>query len=249
MNTDELTDIKIPLNLKNVPILGQKKGLLIAFEGQDGAGKSEQVDLLRKALQMTGFKVSVFRSPGSTKIGEAIREMVKNTLNKPIPATELLLITASFAQLVHDEIIPALKEGSIVICDRYFYSTICYQAFGRQVDPNIVKAIIQFAIGDAVPDVTFMLDISEEEANKRTAKRGTIDRFEQENEDFKKRVRQGYDWLKSMEIPSKGKIVAVDASGTPEMVHTEIFRCVASRITSLQEGQLEIDLKKKIIKA
>ena len=234
--------------MTNIPILGQKKGYFISFEGIDGAGKGHQIDLLRQSLNKTGFEVTVYRSPGGTKVGEIIRDIVKDSNNTNLSQTaELLLMNASTAQLVHEQIIPALNRGEVVIADRFYHSTIVYQAFGRQIDNNIVKATIQYAVGDTVPDVTFMLDLPPDMAAKRTANRGTTDRFEEEESGFQARVRQGYDWLKSMEGPSKGKVVAIDASGTPEEVHNEIYRCVVARIGSMKEGSLIVDAGKKII--
>jgi dTMP kinase len=228
-------------------IIGLKRGFLISFEGVDGSGKDCQVDLLRQALQKTGFEVSVFRCPGDTKIGELVRTIVKDPENKNIcKAAELYLMNASHAQLVHEKIVPALKEGHIVICNRFIYSTVVYQYYGRQIDPAIVEAVIHFAVGDCFPNLTFMLDLSDEESAKRLAKRGTTDRFEQEDKDFQARVRAGYDWLKSLENQSQGKIIAIDAAGTPETVHTEIWRCVAAKISALNKDQLAVNFEKKI---
>ena len=228
-------------------IIGQKKGFFITFEGVDGSGKGMQVDLLRQALQKTGFEVLTLRCPGDTKNGELVREIVKDPANKNIckPA-ELFLMNASHAQLVEERIIPALKAGKVVICDRFFYSTVVYQYYGRQINRDIVEAVIQYAVGDCRPDVTFMLDLPEEESAKRLARRGTTDRFEQEDQDFQARVRKGYDWLKGLEAQSQGRVLAIDAGGTPEEVHTEIFRCVAARISKLKEGSLTINFEKKI---
>jgi dTMP kinase len=230
------------------PILGQKKGYFIAFEGVDGAGKSHQVDLLRQALQKTGFTVNVFRSPGTTKIGEKIRSITHDVNNKNMSeATELLLMNADRAQLVHESIKPALARGEIVICDRFLHSTIIYQGFGRQIDMTIIKALLQYTVGDVQPDLTFVMDVSPEEAAKRTSKRGTSDRFEQEDSSYQARIRQGFDWLKSMESQSKGKLISINADPSAEDVHNEIYRCVAFRIGQLREGSLEVDSGKKII--
>ena len=230
------------------PTLGLKKGYFIAFEGQDGSGKSHQVDLLRQALQQTGFTVKVFRSPGTTKIGEIIRTIVKDPDNKNIAQqTELLLMCADRAQLVSEQVKPALDNGEVVICDRYYYSTLIYQGFGRQIDKNIVSMLAQYSVVDTLPDLTFVMNVSEEEAAKRTSKRGTTDRFEQEDKDYQTRIRQGFDWLISMEDKSNGKLITIDANCSIEDIHNEIYRCTAYRIGQLKEGQLEVDEGKKLI--
>lgn len=228
-------------------IIGQKKGYLIAFEGVDGSGKSAQVELLRQALQKTGFSVSVYRAPGSTQLGEQIRNITKDSSIKLSTGAELLLMCADRMQLASEKIIPALANGEVVICDRYFYSTIIYQGFGRQIDQNIVSMLAQYSVMDTLPDLTFVMDVSPGEAAKRTTKRGTSDRFEAEPSDFQGRIRQGYDWLKSMESKSKGKLISINADLSAEDVHNEIYRCVAFRIGQLREGSLAVDTGKKII--
>ena len=157
------------------------------------------------------------------------------------------MMCADRAQLVHESIQPALARGEVIICDRFFYSTIIYQGFGRQIDKNIVSMLAQYSVIDTLPDLTFVMDVSPEEAAKRTSKRGTTDRFELEKSDFQTRIRQGFDWLKSMESQSKGKLIAINADPSVEDVHNEIYRCVAYRIGQLREGSLVVDAGKKII--
>jgi dTMP kinase len=229
-------------------IIGQKKGFFIAMEGVDGSGKTHQVDLLRQALQKTGFVVNVFRSPGTTKLGEKIREIVKDPANKNLSQeAELLLMNADRSQLVTELIRPALARGEIVISDRFVQSTVIYQGFGRGIDMNLIKALIQYTVGDTQPDLTFVMDVSPEEAAKRSSKRGTTDRFEQEDKAYQDIVRQGFDWLKSMESKSNGRLISIDANPSAEDVHNEIFRCVGYRIAQMKEGQLAINFEKKLI--
>ena len=229
-------------------IIGQKKGFFVSFEGLDGSGKSMQVDLLRQALQKTGFTVNMFRSPGSTKIGEVVRTMVKDSNNKNMShEAELLLMCADRAQLVYEKIKPALDNGEIVLCDRFYHSTIIYQGFGREADMNMVRALSEYSVIDTLPNLTFLLDVSKEEAAKRKKSRGTSDRFEQEDIEYQARIRAGFDWLKTMEGKSKGKLIVINADSTPEEVHTEIFRHSAFNISKLKEGQLKVDAGKKII--
>ena len=249
LSVSRVDTVNVPkLNSMNIPILNQRKGFYISFDGLDGSGKGCQIDLLRQAMQKTGFKVTVVREPGSSSIGEKLRDILKDTRNKNMCfETELLLMNAGRAQLIKEIIEPALKDGHIVISDRSFWSSIIYQGFGRRLNLDVVKAIIQFSVGDTIPDVSFVLDISKEEADRRKKNRGTSDRFEQEDVEFQDRVRAGFDRLKGLEQASKGKIVAIEASGSPEMIHTEIYRCVAARISVMKEGSLIVNEGKKII--
>ena len=223
----------------NTPIIGKKRGYFISFEGADGSGKGTQVGLLKKALEMFHFTVDVVRAPGGSQIGEDIRKIVKNLKNKAMTKqTELLLMCAATGQSAHELIKPALNEGHIVIADRYYHSTVVYQGFGRQLDPTFIKAAIQFSHGDVMPDVTFCLYVDEVEAKKRRTHRGKVDRFEREDDAFQERIQLGYDWLRKQEPTSNGKIIGLDARGTVEEIHTEIYKCVAARISMLDGDQL-----------
>jgi dTMP kinase len=229
--------------------IGLKKGYFITFEGSDGAGKSTQIDLLRQALQSHGFKVYMTREPGGCKISEQIRDIVKNPKNKKLcPESELLLMNAARAQLVREVIQPELEAGKIVICDRFYHSTIVYQGFGRGLDQQFIKATIQFAIEGVVPDVTFVLHLDKGEAAKRANKRKANDtRFEEEDDNFRDRVAQGMNWLKDQEQSSSGRIVSINADNTKENLANEIYRCCVARIGTLREGQLDIEPEKRIL--
>jgi dTMP kinase len=233
--------------MNNIPIIGEKRGFLIIAEGADASGKDMHVDLLRQALNKTGFSVKTFRSPGSTELGEKIREIFKSS-NTPIcPEAELLLMTASFAQLVKDAIKPALQEGNIVICNRFYWSTIIYQGFGKFVDKDIISANLHFVLNGLVPDLTLVLHTTDEETARRISERKTTDRFESESKEYHARIKQGFEWLMSLQEASKGAIIPIDSSGSIEDTHNEIFRCVAFKIGQLKEGTIEVDLAKKII--
>lgn len=232
------------------PVLGLKKGYFITFEGSDGAGKSTQIDLLRQGLESSGFKVRQLREPGGTLIGEKIRAILKDpNLGNMKPETELLLLNASRAQLVREVIRPALEAGEIVVCDRYYHSTLLYQVFGRELDPAYTHATIQFAIEDTVPDLTFLLFLDPEKAKERTGKRDIAlgqDRFEAGSSKFYDNIQRGIEWLKSREANSLGKLVAINADDTLENLANEIYRCSAFGISKLREGQL--DVTKPIVK-
>ena len=242
--------MKIPseITIHDAPVIGAKRGYFITFEGSDGAGKSTQIDLLRQALQKTGFTVRMLREPGGCKISETLRDILKDPKNKQLcPEAELMLMNAARAQLVREVINPALEAGEIVLCDRFYHSTIVYQGFGRQLDLNIIKAMIQLATGKTIPDVTFVLHLSKEDAEKRTIKRGAKDRFEKDTQDFQDRVQAGIEWLASLEMQSNGKIVSISANDSVENIHNEIYRCVAARVSGLPSNALELDKAKAII--
>src|ERR1700744_4970064 len=135
------------------------KGLFITFEGTEGCGKSTQVELLARQLRSLGHVVRTLREPGGTPIGEEIRHTLKHSKdNHAMTAeAELLLMNASRAQLVREIIRPALANGEIVLCDRFYDSTTAYQGYGRQLDLAKVKSVVEFAIGDTKPKVTLLL--------------------------------------------------------------------------------------------
>jgi dTMP kinase len=215
-----------------------KQGYFITFEGSDGAGKSTQLDLLAQALEMHGFNVLRVREPGGTPIGEKIRHIFKDpNLKEMCPETELFLVNAARAQLVREVIKPALEAGKVVLCDRYYHSTVLYQAFGRGLDQNMVKATIQFAIDGVVPDVTFLLFLEREEAKKRSKLRGAKDRLESDQEAFFDRIQQGIDWMKEN---ASNKLVPINANDSKENLANEIYRCTAARISELAKSQLSM---------
>src|SRR5580658_7270193 len=131
------------------------KGLFITFEGTEGCGKSTQVELLARQLRNMGYRVRPLREPGGTSIGEEIRHTLKHSKNNTAMTAEaeLLLMNASRAQLVREIIRPALAAGEIVLCDRFYDSTIAYQGHGRGLDLDMVKNIIDCAVGPTRPDL------------------------------------------------------------------------------------------------
>src|SRR5882672_2133474 len=135
------------------------KGIFITFEGNEGSGKSTQISLLAEHLRSMHHSVRTIREPGGTPIGEEIRHTLKHSsANQAMTAeTELLLMNASRAQLVREVIRPALAAGEIVLSDRFYDSTTAYQGHGRGLDLNLVKAIIEAAVGETRPDLTLLL--------------------------------------------------------------------------------------------
>src|SRR5690349_3297441 len=137
------------------------KGLFITFEGTEGSGKSTHIRLLADRLRAAGRNVRLLREPGGTPIGEEVRHTLKHSeQNRAMTAeAELLLMNASRAQLVREVIRPALAAGELVLCDRFYDSTIAYQGYGRRLDLGIVRAVVEFAVDDTRPDVTLLLTV------------------------------------------------------------------------------------------
>jgi len=169
----------------------------ITFEGSEGCGKSTQVQLLATRLEILGVPFLVTREPGGTAIGESIRELLQFAPQSAgmTPETELLLFEASRSQLVREVIKPALESGNCVIADRFFDSTTVYQGAARKLDRKVVRQLNAFAIGDCVPDITFLLDIDLETARSRMQQPRRPDRMEQQANEFYERVRDGYQEL------------------------------------------------------
>jgi dTMP kinase len=134
---------------------------LITFEGSEGCGKSTQVKRLAAQLEKWGIAPAVLRKPGGTAIGKVIRHLLQHSEDNHAmtPETELLLFEANRSQLVRKKIQPARRRGEWIICDRFFDSTTVYQGAARQLDLGLVEKLNAFAVGDCVPDLTFLLDI------------------------------------------------------------------------------------------
>lgn len=175
------------------------KGLFITFEGSEGCGKSTQLSRLGKQLREKGYRVRELREPGGTPVGEEIRQTLKHSHHETemCPETELLLMNASRAQLVREVIRPALADGEIVLCDRFFDSTVAYQGYGRQLDLSKVQSIIDFAVAPNQPDLTLLLRIPGDLSRTRRARRlpegEGWDRFESADHAFFERVNRGYE--------------------------------------------------------
>lgn len=203
--------------------------LFISFEGPDGSGKTTQAHLLGEWLRQQGYEVVLTREPGGTAIGEQIRQVLHDRRNMEMDArTEILLYSASRAQLVAQCIRPALEAGHIVITDRYADSTLAYQGYGRGLDLEILRAITAFATGGVQPDLTFYLDLAPEEGlQRRRSGGGEWNRLDAETLAFHHRVRAGYLELARSD-PERW--VLIDATHPVEEVQEQIRRVVAVRL-------------------
>jgi dTMP kinase len=203
-------------------------GLFITFEGSEGCGKSTQIARLATYLREEGREVVQLREPRGTPVGERIRELLQYdaSATSMTPEAELLLFAASRAQLVREVIRPALESGAIVLCDRFLDSTTVYQGVARALEASAVARINDFATEGTIPDLTIVLDLDAAEGRRRAcARKGPVDRMEQEREDFYESVRQGF--LKLAE--SNPRFEVIDASRDVEAVEREIAKIVRER--------------------
>jgi dTMP kinase len=174
-----------------------RSGYFISFEGIEGAGKSTQAELLVKHLQGEGYPVKFVREPGGTPIGEKVREILADPDLDITPLAEVLLLSASRSQLVEQFIRPQLGEGSVVVCDRFFDSTIAYQGFGRGVHLTQIREVSDMCTWGVRPDLTILIDIEPKKGLGRVRTRSVssltrMDRLENMDLDFHEKVREGF---------------------------------------------------------
>jgi dTMP kinase len=207
------------------------KGLFITFEGTEGSGKSTQVKLLVDRLREWGRTVRVLREPGGTPIGEEIRHTLKHSkVNDAMTwETELLLMNASRAQLVRELIRPALAVGEIIVCDRFYDSTTAYQGYGRRLDLEMVRQVIDVAVGNTRPDLTLLLTVTPEVSAERLRSRQSTlpfvrDRIEEADRAFFERVAKGYEAIAAAEPQ---RIRVFDGTRSVEETQAAIWRTIA----------------------
>jgi dTMP kinase len=208
--------------------------MFITFEGPDGGGKTTQVAMTVATLKARGHNVLLTREPGGTAIGDQIRHVLHDMKNQAMhPRTELLMYSASRAQIVEEVIRPHLKSGGLVICDRFFDSTYAYQGYGHGLDLNQLKMITEFATGGLKPDLTILLDIAPEDSLQRRLsaldKGGEWNRLDAMALDFHKRVRDGYHSLVNAE-PHRWQVV--NAAQTVEQVQADILLVLEKRLNT-----------------
>lgn len=184
------------------------KGKFITFEGSEGCGKSTQSKLLSAYLKNKGCKVVYLREPGATRISEKIRKILLDAKNQAItPECEMLLYMAARAQIVDEIIKPSLKQGKIVICDRFLDSTLAYQGYGLGMDIALIKGIGYFVTRGIKPDLTILLDVPLKKGLEHRAK--TCDRIERRSLAYHQRVSRGYFKLARLS-PGRIKIIKLD---------------------------------------
>ncbi len=204
------------------------KAPFISFEGGEGAGKTTQVELLAERLTKIDLRVLVVREPGTTPLGEQVRTIIKSS-NSNIPAADALLFMAARAQLMHEIILPNLKNGTTVICDRFSDSTIAYQGYGGNLNLDRLKRANELATNDVAPDLTILLNVTPQLG---LARRNSADehdgethrRFEELPMRFHRSVQRGYRQLASRE---PNRWVEVDASRNPDEVAKDVWQSVS----------------------
>ncbi len=183
------------------------KGAFITFEGPEGCGKSTQAKLLYKHLLKLKLPAIYVREPGSTKVGEQIRNILLDRNNKLSDRTETLLYMAARSHIIDEIIAPALKEGKIVICDRFLDSTLAYQGYGLGMNIDLIKRIGSFTTRGIQPGLTLFLDLAVEHGLKH--RQANLDRIEMRSVNYHLRVRRGYLKLAEQE-PKRIKVVKVE---------------------------------------
>lgn len=216
-----------------------RRGKFITFEGLDGTGKSTQLRRLAAVLRAGGHKVVETREPGGTPTAEKIRRLLLDSGTAGLaPLAEMALMFGARAQHIAEVIEPALAAGSIVLCDRFTDSTEAYQGSGRKLGSEPVRELHRVLCGNLQPDLTILLDSNPHASlsrarrrNKRASKAAgrTHDenRFEQETRAFFARVREGYEVIAKRE---PGRVVMVDARGTPDQTHQRIVDVVRKKL-------------------
>jgi dTMP kinase len=198
--------------------------MFITFEGIDGSGKSTQIQLLKEMLEKHKHVVTVLREPGGNVLSEQIRQLLLDSKEHIDPRCELLLFTAARAQLVGSVIRPALEMGNIVICDRYIDSSVAYQGYGRGLSIESIENINDFATAGLIPDITFIFDLSVDDAATRAGFRSNDnqtkpDRMERSGDAFFERTKQGY-----LEIAKKSdrNIFVINANDRMEDIREQV---------------------------
>ena len=199
-----------------------KKGLFIVFEGGEGTGKTTAIDAIYDWIIENNFKCIKTREPGGIKISEQIRQVILNTENKTMDArTEALLYAAARRQHLVEKVIPALEEGSIVLCDRFIYSSLAYQGYARNLGIEEVMSINKFAIGEYMPDLSILFDLDPKIGLERinSNEEREINRLDLEKLDFHEKVRVGYNIIYEK---NKNTIIRIDAEQSKENVIVQI---------------------------
>lgn len=202
-------------------------GMFITFEGIEGSGKSTQAKILSEKLSYDGFKVLLTYEPGDTKFGKELRVVLLSTEFKINPLSELLLYFADRIQHIEEKIAPALKDGSIVISDRFTDSTIAYQGYGRGISLNLIGSLNKSLLNEFKPNMTFLLDLPVEVGLARNKKLNKNDKFESENLNFHQRVREGF---LELALKEKERFILIDATKSIEEISKEIYEKVRSKL-------------------
>jgi dTMP kinase len=207
--------------------------MFITFEGLDFCGKSTQVKMLVEYLKKKNKKIEIIREPGGTLISEKIREILLDNKNSEMSEiTEMLLFAGSRSQLVDEKIIPKLNDGYYVISDRFHDSSIAYQGYGRGIDIDFVSKLQNFVIKNALPNLTFFIDIPITEVEKRKRNNDNApDRIESSKTEFYENVLEGYNRIADAEK----RFVKINGLLSREQIHSEIVKA----LNDYEQNELE----------
>ena len=212
-------------NLVGLCILNIDKGnqlkLFIVFEGLDGSGKSTQIKILNDKLKLNNYDVLSLREPGSTEIGDKVLQILESS-QKLTPIMEFLLFSISRSAVINEKILPHLQQNNIVLCDRYFYSSIAYQGAGRNLDMDFIFNTNNIIVDNVIPDLVFYFDLTWEEKIKRKGIDNS-DRFEKEDKIFHDKVRKSYLQMAKFD-PQKWIVIDanLDMNEISEIVYSKI---------------------------
>jgi dTMP kinase len=202
--------------------------MFLTLEGPDGSGKSTQARLLAEHLKARGRNILLTREPGGTTIGDQIRTVLMNLRNTGMcPEAEFLLFSASRAQHVRELIRPHLEAGAIVVCDRYYDSSLAYQGYGHRLDLEALRRVTAFATDHLTPDLTLLLDLPAEEGLQRRREDGNWNRLDAYEREFHERVRQGY---LAMAAAEPDRWIVLDARQSVEALQVSVQQAVLPRL-------------------
>jgi dTMP kinase len=204
--------------------MSKKRGILLSFEGIEGTGKSTQTRLLCNFLRSKGIKYTILREPGSSSLGEKIRNILLYGKGQLSHFAETLLFVVARDQLRRQKIETALKKKDVVILDRYADATLAYQGYGSVVDLKLIKQLNKIAVGNAVPDLTILFDLDPKAGLMRS---GRNDRFEKRKLAFHKRVRKGYLRLAKSD-PRRIKVIK--ATDNVEIIQNKVREIILGAI-------------------
>lgn len=206
----------------------------MAFEGMDGAGKSTAARNVKQKLEEMGLEVVLTREPGGSLLAEQIRTILLDPANTMLtPEAEALLYAASRAQHLKETILPALKEGKIVLCDRFLDSSLVYQGIARGLGVKEIEAVNDFALHGFRPEMTLFLMLDPSEGIQRIGKRGNENRLDLEKNTFHQKVADGF-----MELLQSrpDAFTVIDASQTPEKVTEDILKNIMERLREASDS-------------
>ncbi len=202
--------------------------MFLTFEGIEGSGKSTQIKMLKSSLEKIHFDVEITREPGWGEVGRLIRKIILDVPDLDLDSfSEISLFCADRAQHVKELIKPMLNKGKIVLCDRYFDSTLAYQGYGRSLDIELVKKMAIASTLGLIPNVTILLDISVNTALSRIVERPGRNRIDDESFDFHSRVKKAYLGI----AKDSPRVHVIDGEDNELEVHERVKNCLSKNFS------------------